>query len=93
MPAPLGAQFAPDSDDLEGFLSQEIWPVPTKYANDLDTNPWRTEIESWLGRVLQDPPAEGRPPGLGWSHQRWSEFGPEVYFQTATAGSRRRNRG
>ena len=41
-----------------------------------------------LGRNLDNPPAEGRPPGQGWSHQRWEEFTPETYFQTATSGSR-----
>ena len=88
LPAPIAAQFAPDGANLERFLTQEIWPVPQEYANDLDSNPWQSEIESWLGRALDSPPAEGRPPGEGWAHQRWNEFEPEVYFQTATTGSR-----
>ena len=88
LPAPVGAQFVPDGAQLESFLDQHIWPTPQEYSNDQDSNPWQAEIESWLGRALDTPPAEGRPPGQGWSHQRWNEFGPEVYFQTATTGSR-----
>ncbi len=88
LPAPTGAQGIPDGESLEDFLSQRIWPIPTQYANDIDSNPWQPEIESFLGRPLDDPPAEGRPPGLGWAHQRWDEFKPEVYFQTAQTGAR-----
>ncbi len=88
LPAPGDAVSIPDSNELESFLSQDIWPIPTKYANTEKLNPWQSEIESFLGRSLDTPPAEGRPPGLGWSHQRWEEFKPETYFQTATTGSR-----
>ena len=88
MPAPDHAAGTPDSAALESFLAQKIWPIPTRYANDDHTNPWQSQIESWLGRVVHTPPAEGRPPGLAWSHQRWDEFAPRTYFQTATAGSR-----
>lgn len=88
LPAPRDAQSTPDSELLDDFLAQRIWPIPTKFANDKNMNPWQPEIESYIGRLLDDPPAEGRPPGLGWSHQRWDEFTPEVYFQTATTGAR-----
>jgi hypothetical protein len=88
LPAPVSAQATPDGAALEKFLAQKIWPMPSKYANDQDSNPWQSAIESWLGRELDSPPAEGRPPGLGWSHQRWDEFTPEVYYQTATTGAR-----
>ena len=88
LPKPKTAQSAPDGDKLEGFLSQSIWPTPTKFANTEDKNPWEKVIERYIGRDLDDPPAEGRPPGLGWSHQRWEEFKPETYFQTAQAGAR-----
>ncbi|MFC1748306.1 multicopper oxidase domain-containing protein [Pseudomonadota bacterium] len=88
LPLPLSPQVGPDGDELESFLSQNIYPIPTKLANDTSENPWRKPIEAWLGRELDSPPAEGRPPGLGWSHQRWDEFRPKVYFQTATTGAR-----
>jgi len=88
LPAPADSQSIPDGTALEAFLSQEIWPVPTQYSNTDDSNPWQSEIESYLGRALDSPPAEGRPPGIGWSHQRWEDFTPETYFQTAQTGAR-----
>ncbi len=83
-----GAQGTPDGSDLESFLSQEIFPYPTREANTTDWNPWKSEIEGFLGRQLNSPPAEGRPPGQGWAHQRWEEFPPQVYLTTAQAGAR-----
>jgi len=88
LPEPANAQSVPDSEDLEEFLSQRIWPTPTKFANTEDENPWKDLIEDYIGRDLDDPPAEGRPPGIGWSHQRWEEFKPKVAYHTATAGAR-----
>lgn len=74
---------------LESFLAQPgISPVPTEFSNVTDQNPWKTPIEGFLGRALDTPPAEGRPPGKGWSHQRWNEFKPRVFFKTAQAGAR-----
>ena len=79
----------PNGADLEEFLGQSgISPFPTEYSNTVDQNPWKGTIESFLGRPLANPPAEGRPPGKGWSHQRWNEFHPRVYFKTAQAGAR-----
>ena len=88
LPAPINSYSIPSSRKLDRFLSQNIWPKPTKYANDKMNNPWQREIESWLGRALDDPPAEGRPPGEGWSHQRWDQFHPRTYFQTLQTGAR-----
>jgi len=83
------ASSAPAGAALEAFLDDDgISPFPTQFANDTDENPWRTEIENYLGRLLDTPPAEGRPPGKGWSHQRWNEFTPEVFYNTAVAGAR-----
>ncbi|HEX2096471.1 MAG TPA: multicopper oxidase domain-containing protein [Solirubrobacterales bacterium] len=88
-PSPLSATSGPDDEDLEAFLDQVgISPVPTELANDLDSNPWEPEIETFLGRQLDDPPAEGRPPGKGWAHQRWNEFHPQVFFNTVQACAR-----
>jgi FtsP/CotA-like multicopper oxidase with cupredoxin domain len=92
LPEPSDAQGSPDSEALDDFLAQDIWPLPTAFANDRDMNPWQSQIEDWVGRSLDTPPAEGRPPGLAWSHQRWKEFYPKAYYQTATTGART-NRG
>ena len=88
LPKPANAQSTPSGDKLEDFLSQRIWPTPTKFANTKYGNPWEDVIEDYIGRDLDNPPAEGRPPGEGWSHQRWDEFKPKVYFQTAQTGAR-----
>ncbi|HED34271.1 MAG TPA: copper oxidase [Gammaproteobacteria bacterium] len=90
-PRPLSSFEGPDGAELDAFLDQVIYPLPTRLANDIDENPWKLDIEAFLGRLLDTPPAEGRPPGEGWAHQRWDEFSPEVYFQTAQAGARTNN--
>ncbi len=83
------AMSSPGGATLESFLAQPgIAPFPTQLTNTLDENPWKLEISNHLGRTLETPPAEGRPPGQGWSHQRWNEFYPQVYYKTAQAGSR-----
>ena len=88
-PAPPDAYSSPDGLALENFLAQDrLDPDPTVFANTKALNPWQAEIEAYLDRPLITPPAEGRPPGQGWSHQRWSEFPPQVWFQSAMAGSR-----
>jgi hypothetical protein len=86
------AMSNPAGADLEAFLAQPgIAPYPTEFSNTLDENPWKTQIEDFLGRSLLSPPAEGRPPGQGWAHQRWTEFHPQVFYKTAQAGSRENN--
>jgi hypothetical protein len=88
-PTPVNATSGPAPAALEAFLAQRgIAPFPTEFSNTLDENPWRAQIESFLGRPLDSPPAEGRPPGRGWAHQRWNEFRPQVFFTTAQAGAR-----
>ncbi|MBW2687922.1 MAG: multicopper oxidase domain-containing protein, partial [Deltaproteobacteria bacterium] len=88
-PAPQSIHSGPDGHKLDQFLEQNIHPLPTRRANDVDHNPWRAKIEWYLGRPLDTPPAEGRPPGEDWAHQRWDEFPPDVYVQTAMAGARK----
>jgi FtsP/CotA-like multicopper oxidase with cupredoxin domain len=83
------AMSEPAGPALDAFLSQAgIAPFPSQFSNTLDENPWRPEIEQFLGRQLDAPPAEGRPPGKGWSHQRWNEFFPQVFYTTAQVGAR-----
>ncbi len=88
-PVPRDATSGPDEAALEAFLAQSgLSPLPMQYANTVAENPWKTEVERFLGRPLDTPPAEGRPPGKGWSHQRWNEFFPQGYFKSAQAGAR-----
>ena len=88
LPSPIDAQNGPDPVALDTFLAQDIWPYPTRQANTSDTNPWWSEIQTFLGTPLLNPPADGRPPGIWWSHQRYNEFYPQNYFQTAQAPAR-----
>jgi FtsP/CotA-like multicopper oxidase with cupredoxin domain len=96
-------QYLAESDEYKyPYPEAYPYPWPTRWANDpdypdpdnaalgsgTDENPWRTSIEAYLGRTLVTPPAEGRPPGEEWAHQRWDEFYPENYFVTAQTGAR-----
>jgi FtsP/CotA-like multicopper oxidase with cupredoxin domain len=81
----------PDGAALDAFLAAPLWPAPGRECND-EPHPWKTRLEQYLGRPLLDPRSEGRPPGEGWSHQRWAEFPPKAYFQSAQTGARE-NRG
>jgi len=83
------ARSGPTGAALETFLRQPgLLPFPTQYANVLDRNPWKAQIEAFLNRHPVGSPAEGRPPGKGWSHQRWNEFYPQAAIKTAQAGAR-----
>ena len=87
-PASVAAS-GPAGAALEAFLAQPgVAPFPSRLANTLDGNPWRPDIETFLNRAPVDSPAEGRPPGEGWAHQRYNEFLPRVFFKTAQAGAR-----
>jgi FtsP/CotA-like multicopper oxidase with cupredoxin domain len=102
LPDPLNAQNGPDPLKLENFLAQPgVYPYPSEYSNVTDTNPWTPAIELFLGRTLAAPtdtdgtthlgvagPAEGRPSGPFWAHQRWNDFYPQKFFKTAQAPAR-----
>ncbi|MFG5861995.1 multicopper oxidase domain-containing protein [Metapseudomonas sp. CR1201] len=78
----------PSGSDLDEFLSAPgLFPFPSQYSNDLDGNPWNALVQGFLRRPVRGP-AEGRPPGKGWSHQRWDEFYPQQDIKTVQAGAR-----
>lgn len=96
LPDPLGCDGPADPDAyttlLDTFLDQPLFPAPTRTAQAAPefpnaTNPWATTVSKCLGRPVTGV-LEGRPPGENFEHQRWGEFLPEVYFQTAQAGAR-----
>jgi len=88
-PLPIDHQSGPVPTELEAFLAQAgIEPYPTREANTADLNPWKPSIQTFLNRPLVAPPAEGRPPGEAFAHQRWNEFYPQEFFITAMAGAR-----
>ena len=99
-PTPPDSENGPSGPQLDAFLRHYISPAiglldpyPTRTSNDpdnggTDENPWKSQIEAFLGRSLVTPPAEGRPPGEEWAHQRWNEFYPQAFVLTAQAGAR-----
>jgi len=78
----------PNGLQVEAFLDQPLTGEATRLCNDLGQNPWKTRIESYLGRPCPSLPIEGRPPGEGWAHQRWDEFPPQKVFQSMITGAR-----
>ena len=94
LPRPDDIYSAVDSLELDAMLSQELHPFPTRSTNLDLSNPWQDVIETMTGPLTALPGNErssycdGRPPGEEYAHQRWDEFFPQVYTQTAQAGSR-----
>ncbi|WP_346727603.1 multicopper oxidase domain-containing protein [Zestomonas insulae] len=83
------ARSSPAGSALDAFLRQPgLSPFPAQYADVLDRNPWQRPIEDFLNRAPVGSPAEGRPPGKGWSHQRWNEFYPQAAYTTLQGGAR-----
>ncbi|PTU04108.1 copper oxidase, partial [Pseudomonas sp. HMWF031] len=82
------ARSAPPSAALDAFMRQPgLTPFPSQYSNVVDRNPWQAQIEYFLNRRIGSS-AEGRPPGKGWSHQRWNEFYPQMAYKTVQTGAR-----
>ncbi|NEX94887.1 multicopper oxidase domain-containing protein [Caulobacter sp. 17J65-9] len=88
LPQAGGCDRGPDGQQLDQFLAQPMSPLPQREANTAYPNPWAARIGQCV-RPLATSAIEGRPPGEFFAHQRWSEFLPAVYAQTATAGARK----
>ncbi len=95
-PAANSCTASPAGAALDTFLRQRLYPLPTVQANTGEQNPWQARIGACV-RPLATSAIEGRPPGVHFEHQRWTEFSstaasanrlPMVYFQTAQAGAR-----
>ncbi|MBP6012569.1 MAG: multicopper oxidase domain-containing protein [Alphaproteobacteria bacterium] len=92
LPAAQSCTSGPDGAALDNFLKQQIWPLPTREANTGALNAWHNKVNECVyqpvGKQLLTSVLEGRPGGEWFAHQRWSEFKPSVYFQSAQAGAR-----
>jgi FtsP/CotA-like multicopper oxidase with cupredoxin domain len=89
LPVPAGCQTTPNGAALDNFLSQTIFPYPTRAAYDTLPNAWVDKIiECGLLSIGQPSVFEGRPGGEQFAHQRWDEFYPQTYFQSAMTGAR-----
>jgi len=87
LPPTSGCAGQPDGNALDNFLLQPLNPMPSRDANLSGPNPWEAQIEACV-RPMNQTYMEGRPPGEFFAHQRWGEFYPKLYFQTAQAGAR-----
>jgi FtsP/CotA-like multicopper oxidase with cupredoxin domain len=84
------------NEALDTTLGQPMFPYPTVYTNKDHPNPWEAAIVAEHTGPMQplvagdkyNTIADGRPPGPQFGHQRWNEFFPQVYTQTAQAGVR-----
>ncbi len=87
LPQPATCDGAPDSAALDTYLKQPLYPLPQREANTTLSNPWASKIGDCVYPLSQSS-IEGRPSGEWFAHQRWSEFAPRVYTQTAQRASR-----
>ena len=91
-----GCRSTPTGPDLDIFLKEEIHPFPTRRSDQTDTGIPVSLPNAWEGKVIPCVPLsaatttfyDGRPGGEEFAHQRWDEFLPETYFQSATTGAR-----
>jgi FtsP/CotA-like multicopper oxidase with cupredoxin domain len=91
------AALATFSDGLDNFLKEDLQSVPTRRTDMSDTgqaitapNPWTAKVKDCLPATATMPymPADGRPGGEDFAHQRWDEFYAQRYFQSAQSGAR-----
>jgi manganese oxidase len=89
LPTVGDCQSMPDGKALDDFLSLKLSPFPTRAANDTLPNAWVDKVRE-CGLLPATAPGvlEGRPGGEQFAHQRWDEFFPKTYFQSATTGAR-----
>ena len=90
LPAAPSCSNSPNGAALDTFLRQPLWPRPTRESNQTRASYWAQAIGTCV-RPLGSSYVEGRPPGEFFAHQRWTEFSPRVYFQSAQAGARVNN--
>ncbi|HLF98230.1 MAG TPA: hypothetical protein VI457_13895, partial [Methylococcaceae bacterium] len=87
LPPPRDCLRGPEDGPLDAFLAKSLFPLPTQEAYLGSPNPWETQIKGCIPGVTRTF-MEGRPPGEFFAHQRWTEFFPQVFFQSAMAGAR-----
>ena len=92
LPPAQSCTSGPDGTALDNFLKQQLSPLPTRVANTGALSAWHNKVDQCVyqpaGKQLMTSVAEGRPGGEWFAHQRWGEFKPSVYFQSAQAGAR-----
>ncbi|MFN9544084.1 MAG: copper oxidase, partial [Alphaproteobacteria bacterium] len=88
LPVPDTCDLGPSSTSIDTFLRQQaLVTLPTREANTVSLNPWLAKISQCV-RPITYSPAEGRPKGEWYAHQRWDEFPPKEYFVASTTTGR-----
>jgi len=95
MPAPVktaadpkGCTTTPSGAALDAFLAKSLYPMPGEFSDyGNHANPWEAQVKDCLPGVVNTV-MDARPPGEWFGHQRWDEFKPEIFFQSAMSGSR-----
>jgi FtsP/CotA-like multicopper oxidase with cupredoxin domain len=90
LPAATSCVGSANGVALDAFLRQRLFPMPTRESDGAGPNGWATLVGGCV-RPLATSSREGRPPGEWFAHQRWQEFYPTVYFQSAQAPARVNN--
>ena len=89
LPEPSDCQSTPDGKKLDDFLKEGLHPFPSEEANVILPNAWEAKVKDCVGLSADTPTTvEGRPGGPWFAHQRWNEFFPKTYFQSAMTGAR-----
>jgi manganese oxidase len=76
------SQPMPRFDVLPRYPTSVLSPAPTPMANEID----RYTVAPEFG--TGDGPAEGRPPGPMWAHQRWNEYLPQSCYTVSQEGAK-----
>ena len=79
------SQPMPRFDVLPRKAVNTLTPAPTCEANTID----RYEVDPCNGGGTG--PAEGRPPGPMWAHQKWDQFPPQVAVEVSQMGNKAAN--
>lgn len=90
LPSVADCTSLPNGVALDDFLSEELHPMPNGEVDETTPNAWDAKVRECIAEVTPEVNTvyEGRPPGAWFSHQRWDEFYPKAYFQSATTGAR-----
>lgn len=88
LPAPSACDNSPGSAALDAFLGgNSLFPLPTEAALEGKANPWDAKIKQCIPTVFKTK-QDARPPGQLFAHQRFNEFKPKVFVQTAQTATR-----
>jgi FtsP/CotA-like multicopper oxidase with cupredoxin domain len=93
LPIPNDCNGIPDGPSLDHFLKEDLNSAPTPAADGTLSSPWEAKAKECLGLAADMAmPADGRPAGEWFAHQRWDEFYTKAsrlaYFQSAMTGAR-----